>query len=81
MSIKYECNRCHKQFCKDDELTRVEVFNKNVGTMVYHYCWNCDLYYYNALKIVNDKIYNGSLYPTDTIGRKIVVKKDETAGH
>lgn len=80
MSLKYECNRCHKQFDKSDELTTVSVHNKNFGTMEYHYCWECNLYYYNAIKIVNDGIYNGSLCPTDTIGRRLV-RRDEDTGH
>lgn len=67
MTTRYECDRCHKQFADDRALTKVAVSNENIGTHVYHYCTECSTIFLNAMQIVNNGDYQGSLDPDDKI--------------
>ena len=76
MTNKYECDRCHEQFREERSLMRVTL-HRDIATMnypsdqEYHYCPKCTVYALNALQLVNDGSYNGSLNPNDKIGCKL----------
>jgi len=73
MTIKYECNRCGKQTNNPDDMLEV-VTRRNTKwgleeRVVRHFCSFCSLMMLNAISIVVDGTYTGSLNPDDKIGK------------
>lgn len=75
MTVKYECDRCHRQTSDRDALLEVTWRRKDdilgvgvVETGTYHYCHFCSLMMCNAFGIVNNGTYAGSLRGEDKIG-------------
>ena len=64
MTIKYECDRCHKQ--SDDDLMFLTVNVKRKIHMLterpeytYHYCKECTVYFLNGVNNINNRTYDG----------------------
>lgn len=71
MTTKYECNRCHRQTTDHNMMMEITVRTKDrwgEQTIVRHYCSFCSLIMNNAISIVNNGTYSGSLNATDKIG-------------
>lgn len=71
MTIRYECDRCHKQFANGNRLTRMILDNENIDKITFHYCSDCTMILLNAIQITNDGTYQGSLKADDTIGKPL----------
>ena len=62
MTIKYECDRCHKQFTDKKDVAEVTYEAVNGGILVkgqLHYCVKCSIYYNNAVHNVNNGTFDG----------------------
>lgn len=74
MTTKYECDRCHRQTTDHDTMMEVTVRTKDKWggerKDVRHYCPFCTLMMNNAICIVNNGSYTGSLDANDKIGKK-----------
>ena len=71
MTIKYECDRCHKQTTDPKEFMSVTTNAWNGPVLISaekHYCEFCSLLMNNAQSIVEDGTYGGSLYADCKIG-------------
>lgn len=72
MTVKYECNRCHRQTVNRDDMLEiasraVDIWGERI--VVRHYCPFCSLMMTNALSIVDNGTYAGTLKADDKIGK------------
>ena len=89
MTIKYECDRCHRQTSDEKEYISVTT-DKWIGDYhdvhILHYCKFCSLLMINAIDIVNSGAYGGSLeadakigtYPPDRENYDPLMMKEES---
>ena len=71
MTVKYECDRCHRQTTDRNAMLEVTTRTKDRWgevIAVRHYCSFCSLMMNNAFGIVNNGTYAGSLRGEDKIG-------------
>lgn len=71
MSLKYECDRCHRQFDDEKEMATVDITQYANGMKMenrYHLCSFCRMISFNALTLAVSGVYGGSLRETDMIG-------------
>ncbi len=64
MTIMYKCDRCGREFVDGTKMVSVDIVDevaKWKTTIHYHYCEFCRTLFFNALSIVNDGTYGGSV--------------------
>ena len=74
MTVKYECERCHRQTENRDSMTEITVRKKDgwgEDIIIRHYCSFCWLMMGNAFSIVDNGKYTGSINPNDKIGKQL----------
>ena len=71
MTVKYECDRCHKQFEDKKDVVEVNYEADNGGYTVrgqLHYCVKCSIYYNNAVHNVNNRTFDGFVCDAVPVG-------------
>lgn len=71
MSVKYECDRCHRQYNDEKEMAEIHITQYCSGIKVeniLHLCDFCRMITFNALDMAMSGKYGGSLNDTDMIG-------------
>lgn len=79
MTIKIECDRCHRQTLNRDDYLEVHIRSAMKGYVIehtYHYCSFCYFIFFNAQSIVNNGTYGGSLNGQEKIGHYVPGRED-----
>lgn len=80
MTVKYECDRCHRQTTDRDAMLEVTTRTKDgwgETIAVRHYCSFCSLMMVNAISIVNNGTYAGTLKANEKIGNYTKYGKEQ----